>query len=216
MRNFLFAAVLFFGVTATSIAGVSEGVFAYLQGDSKAALREWQPLAKQGNPRAQVYLGILYERGHAVRKDYKQALVWYQLAAEKGDADAQYFIGSMHEWGRGVPKNKIEADKWYQLASANGNRFAQAKTGNISVANQSATANHTLDKSCSSCHETGKNGAPVVGDKVAWTPRIDSGQEALLKSVKDLLNSLPPNSAVALSDDEIKTQINVLLKTAMQ
>lgn len=35
------------------------------------------------------------------------------------------------------------------------------------------------EKNCASCHATGKNGAPIVGDKKAWEPRIAKGMGVL-------------------------------------
>ena len=51
-------------------AGVSEsadfqkGLTAYQSGDFATALREWKPLAKQGDAVAQYYLGALYANGN--------------------------------------------------------------------------------------------------------------------------------------------------------
>jgi hypothetical protein len=45
-------------------------------------------LAKQGNISAQLNLGVMYERGQGVAKDYAEALKWYRLAAEQGNANA--------------------------------------------------------------------------------------------------------------------------------
>ena len=66
-----------------------KGVAAYQSGDYATALREWKPLAEQGNARAQFYLGVMYGNGQGVPQDYKTAVKWYRLAAEQGDADAQ-------------------------------------------------------------------------------------------------------------------------------
>ena len=41
-------------------ADFDEGRVAYKKGDYATALREWQPLAKQGNVKAQYNLGRLY------------------------------------------------------------------------------------------------------------------------------------------------------------
>jgi len=53
-------------------AGVSEsadfqkGLTAYQSGDFATALREWKPLAQQGDAGAQYYLGLMYAQGKGV------------------------------------------------------------------------------------------------------------------------------------------------------
>lgn len=38
-------------------------------------------------------------------------------------------------------------------------------------------------QSCRSCHSTGEGGAPKIGDRKAWAPRINQGLSALVQSV---------------------------------
>ena len=70
-------------------ADFQKGVTAYDSGDYASALREWTPLAKQGDAVAQYNLGVMYDNGQGVLQDDKTAVKWYTLAAEQGDADAQ-------------------------------------------------------------------------------------------------------------------------------
>ena len=46
-------------------------------------------MAKQGNPRAQYYLGEMHEQGLGTKQDVDEAFKWYNKAAEKGDPLAQ-------------------------------------------------------------------------------------------------------------------------------
>lgn len=48
------------------------------------------------------------------------------------------------------------------------------------------------NKSCVVCHDMGVAGAPKVGDEAAWGPRLEKGMDALLSSVKNGLNAMPP------------------------
>jgi hypothetical protein len=45
------------------------GVDAYKRGDYATALRDWRPLAEQGDAGAQFYLGTLYAFGQGVPQD---------------------------------------------------------------------------------------------------------------------------------------------------
>ena len=56
---------------------------AYQRGDYATAIREWRPLAKQGNAKAQNYLGLIYVSDLGVPQDYVQAYMWLDLAASK-------------------------------------------------------------------------------------------------------------------------------------
>ncbi len=54
---------------------------AKFEGLALTALREWRPLAEQGNASAQNLLGFMYHNGQGVPQDYVQAQMWYNLAA---------------------------------------------------------------------------------------------------------------------------------------
>ena len=99
-----------------TLGGIDEGIAAYNRDDFSAALREWRPLAEQGNAIAQLNLGYMYDNGYGVTQDYKEAMRWYRRAAEQGNARAQYNLGLMYEGGYGVPQNKVQAHMWYDIA----------------------------------------------------------------------------------------------------
>ncbi len=50
-------------LTAPAWAGLDEGFLAYTRGDYVTALREWRPLAEQGDAGAQFNLGAMYDKG---------------------------------------------------------------------------------------------------------------------------------------------------------
>jgi len=72
---------------------------AYKRGDNTTALREWRPLAKQGNADAQDKLGWMYEHGKGVPQDYSTALKWYKLAAEQDHLDAISRVATFYQNG---------------------------------------------------------------------------------------------------------------------
>ena len=86
-------------------AGFEEGDRAYKSGDYATALREWLPLAQQGDATAQFNLGYIYARGQGMPQDYTQAVQWYQRAAEQGDAHAQTMLGVLYAKRKGVPQD---------------------------------------------------------------------------------------------------------------
>jgi len=68
---------------------------------------------------------------------------------------------------------------------------------------------------CTACHTAGLAGAPKVGDKAAWAPRIATGMDALLKSATNGKNAMPARGGAAdLTDDELKTAVEYLVGQA--
>ena len=55
-------------------AGFWKGVNAYQNRDYATALREWEPLAKQGDAQAQNNLGFIFEKGKGVPQDHETAV----------------------------------------------------------------------------------------------------------------------------------------------
>ncbi len=91
---------------------------AKLAGLALTALREWRPLAEQGNANAQFFLGFMYANGLGVSQDYAEALQWYRKADEQGYAKAQNNLGLMYGKGQGVPQDDAQAHMWYNLAAS--------------------------------------------------------------------------------------------------
>ena len=98
-----------------------KGWTASQSGDYATALREWTPLAEQGDADAQYNLGVMYEKGRGVLQDYKTAVKWYRLAAEQGNASAQSNLGVMYAIGQGVIQDDVYAHMWGNIAASNGN-----------------------------------------------------------------------------------------------
>ena len=116
-------------LAAPAWADFKAGVDAYQRGDYATALREWQPLAEQGQALAQYNLGLLYANGQGVSKDDAQAQQWYEKAAAQGHADAQVNLGILYDYGRGVEQDYKKAVYWYRLSAKQGNELAQRQLG---------------------------------------------------------------------------------------
>ena len=64
----------------------------YSLGDYTGALNAWQPLADQGDPRAQYSMAILYLKGRGVGQDKAKAMEWAGRAAEQGYKPARRLL----------------------------------------------------------------------------------------------------------------------------
>ena len=141
MRTFLtplaLATALICGAAAPAWADFDDGLAAALAGDYATALKEWRPLAEQGDANAQFMLGSMYDEGKGVPENDTEAVKWYLLAAEQGVAQAQLNLGTMYGTGAGVPLNYIMAYMWFSLAKAQGDETA---AGNLGIVAEKMTA----------------------------------------------------------------------------
>jgi cytochrome c5 len=56
--------------------------------------------------------------------------------------------------------------------------------------------------SCGACHAVGVAGAPATGNADAWAPRLEKGMDALVASVRNGLNAMPPGGLCNSCSDE--------------
>jgi len=98
-------------------ADYNDGVEAFTAGDFAAAIAEWQPLAEEGDAASQFGLGLIYESGKGVGRDYREAVAWYELAAAQGHPGAQFNLGHLYRLGAGVPPDMGQAVAWWTAAA---------------------------------------------------------------------------------------------------
>jgi cytochrome c5 len=68
------------------------------------------------------------------------------------------------------------------------------------------------DTVCTACHTPGAAGAPKLGDKAAWAPRIKTGMDALYASALKGKNAMPPKGGnAALPDADVKAAVDYLV-----
>lgn len=61
---------------------------------------------------------------------------------------------------------------------------------------------------CASCHDTGVEGAPRIGDRAAWSKRVAQGLPALTRSTLEGIRKMPPHGGdTTLSDLELRRAI---------
>ncbi len=81
-------AALMIGLGSDAQAGYSDGQAAFERQDYSTALYELEPLAAQGDGRAQYLVGIIYRDGLGVPQDYVTAYAWLHVAAARGQPQA--------------------------------------------------------------------------------------------------------------------------------
>ena len=121
-----FALTMLICASLSAGADIESGTRAYQQKDYSAALKEFAPLAEQGNAVAQLFLGRMYMMGQGVLKDSDQAIKWFKASASQGNAEAQFFLGTMYL----LPQKDIaEGVKWLRLSAEQGQQDAQLILG---------------------------------------------------------------------------------------
>ena len=68
-------------------------------------------------------------------------------------------------------------------------------------------------KTCAVCHASGAAGAPKTGVAADWEPRMGKGMDALVASVENGLNAMPPKGmCFDCSADDYKALIEYMAK----
>ena len=121
MSTWILAALAVFAPLPAPAQDMDAGLAAYEKHDYAAAMKEWRPLAENGNARAQFLVALLYYDGKAVPQDYAEAKNWFEQSADRGYSRAQYNLGEMYATGQGVKRDYSQAYKWLSLCAASGN-----------------------------------------------------------------------------------------------
>jgi cytochrome c5 len=76
----------------------------------------------------------------------------------------------------------------------------------------SADGKAVYDKVCFACHAQGLAGAPKLGDRAAWAPRINQGTATLVQSVTQGKGAMPPKAgSPALTDAELRAGVDFMV-----
>jgi cytochrome c5 len=134
------------------------------------------------------------------------------------------FVVAQMVSGAGKAKTKVA-----QAASADVEVAARIKpVGELVVAGATAVANGvipaaqaadgkgTYDKACMACHAAGVAGAPKLGDKAAWGPRIAQGNDTLythaIKGFQGKKGVMPAKGGNAsLADADVKAAVDYMV-----
>jgi uncharacterized protein len=136
---------ILFVTSGVAVAGpLEEAKAAKNSGDFETALRIYTELSNQGDPTAQLQLGLMYDEGHGAPKLYQQAVRWYSVAASQGDSEAPYYLGRIYHDGRGGPKNYVRARQWYGVAAVRGNQKAAVNLGTMHALGMGGPKNHSV------------------------------------------------------------------------
>lgn len=109
----------------SSPSGSSSGLYEQAvifqkQGNIRSAYDTYIKAIAEGDARAMLALGKLYDKGRGLLQNYEEAMKYYILASEKGSAEAEFNIGSMYFTGDGVEKDLKQAFSWFEKSANHG------------------------------------------------------------------------------------------------
>ena len=103
---------------------LSDGISAFEMQEYDKAMALIKPLAEQGEPEAQYFMGTFYWYGSGVTRSTPIAQKWFtkaysswKFAAESGDANAMVEVSRMLNSGLGVERDVAEALRWIHQAA---------------------------------------------------------------------------------------------------
>jgi TPR repeat protein len=87
--------------------------------------------AEQGDPEAQLQMGMRYAEGDGVIQNDKEAARWLAMAAKQGLAEAEYQYGLALLQGRGLVQDYKAAFNWIEKPALRGYARAQYSLGEL-------------------------------------------------------------------------------------
>ncbi|HUH93565.1 MAG TPA: c-type cytochrome [Casimicrobiaceae bacterium] len=92
------------------------------------------------------------------------------------------------------------------MVNQSGGRWTEPVSRSAPVAER--TGEQVVRAQCSKCHQNGIGGAPKIGDRAAWVPRLKQGIDPLVRSAINGHGGMPPRGGLAsLTDLEIRNAI---------
>jgi hypothetical protein len=159
--------LIWHSIASTMGAEVPNSVAQIQNPNSPSLLDKLRAVAIGGDQQAAYQLGMIYESGDGVSRDFEEAVRWYRLAADGGYREAQYELGVFQQIGLGTELNLVEALKWLKLSEHGGGSLAIAAEEYIASfiskmsEDQIAEASRRADSWCS------KTTAPCNTERVA-------------------------------------------------
>lgn len=85
----------------------------------------------------------------------------------------------------------------------------------VATSSYAASGKDVYEATCAACHGTGAAGAPKLGDKSAWAPRVATGVKALHASAVKGKGVMPAKGGnAALSDADVAAAVDFMVSQA--
>jgi cytochrome c5 len=118
--------------------------------------------------------------------------------------------------GAGEPQNEASkqgaqvASATDPISSSPATQAVQAVTGADSGKVSADAGKKLYETACMACHATGAAGAPKVGDKAAWAPRLKKGADVMHANAIKGIGAMPPKGGATASDAEVSAAVDYM------
>ena len=110
-----------------------------------------------------------------------------------------------HGGNSGLTDLEIGRAVTYMVNRSGGNWIEPASAADLAA---ERTGEQVVKSQCVKCHLKGKDGAPKIGDREAWVPRMKRGIDTLVRSAIRGHGGMPPRGGKAsLTDSELRSAI---------
>lgn len=110
-----------------------------------------------------------------------------------------------HGGNAGLNAKELERAITYMVNQSGGNWVEPVNTANPKAAR---SGEQLVKAKCGECHQTGKDGAPKIGDRDAWVGRVSKGLNAVVASGIHGRGAMPPRGGMAdVSDAEMRAAV---------
>jgi len=124
-RKILVGLVSMAGATLVIASPADDAISAFNRQEYVQATEAFRGLGQAGDPVAQYYMGLIFEKGLGFPANPSIAVQWYERAAEQGHADSQNNLGVMYLNGPAAIRNPQKALEWLEKAAGQGSLAAQ-------------------------------------------------------------------------------------------
>ena len=110
-----------------------------------------------------------------------------------------------HGGNQALSDSEIERAITYMVNQSGGHWTEPTSRGTLAV---ERSGKQIVQVQCAKCHQTGVDGAPKIGNRAAWIPRLKQGLEAAVLSAIKGHGPMPARGGMAnLTDSEIRAAI---------
>jgi len=211
--------LLVMGLFALLLGGCGKEEAPEEKAGTDAAQEAPAAIAEQAESAAESLGEVATEAEEAVSEEAQAAMDEAQTLAEEADAAVEEGVA---EAEAAVEQGVAEAQSAAEEVAAEAEEAATAVADEASAAVEelspaagadTARGKEVYDSTCFVCHGTGAAGAPVLGNKAAWEPRIAQGMEVLVSNSINGIRGMPPKGgSMNLSDEDMAAAVAYMVE----